>query len=58
MVLSAYADLWWLDELDAAVRAVTGPFNSVEDKRDAHAKYYAVMQARLDSDYRLPDEPL
>jgi len=57
MLLSAHADLWWLDELDVTVRAVTGPFNSVEEKRDALAKYNAVMQGRRDSGYRLPDEP-
>jgi hypothetical protein len=36
-------DLFSVDEMNAVVRAVTGPFNSVDEKRRARARYDATM---------------
>jgi hypothetical protein len=51
-------DLFSVDEMNSAVRAVTGPFSSVEEKWRARARYDAIMQVKRDSGYQLPSEPL
>lgn len=57
VISPATADLWSVEDVEAAMRAVVFA-NSVEEKRFARAKYDAVMEIRRRSGYTLPGEPL
>jgi hypothetical protein len=54
----ANVDCVSIEELEAATKAVSGPFASPEERRAAHQKYEAVMEAKRNSGYRLPSAPL
>jgi hypothetical protein len=54
----ANVDCWSVEELEAATKAVTGPFANAEERRAARARYEAVIEAKHNSGYRLPARPL
>jgi hypothetical protein len=54
----ANADCWSVGELEAATKAFSGPFANPEERRAARQRYDAVMEAKRNSGYQLPSEPL
>ena len=50
---SANADSWSVEEIDAATRAVTGPFANLDERRAAYLRYEAAMQAKRNSGWQL-----
>jgi hypothetical protein len=56
-VISGDSDLSWLDELEPATRAITGPFANRAKQLVALARYGAVTKAKR-ARYTLPAEPL
>lgn len=56
-VISGDSDQSWLDELEPAMRAITGPFANRAEQLVALARYNTVIKAKGAS-YTLPAEPL
>jgi hypothetical protein len=54
----ANADDWSVEELEAATKAVSGPFANPDERRAALQRYEAVMEAKRKSGYQLPSTGL
>jgi hypothetical protein len=58
VLTTANCNSWSVEELNAAQRAVAGPFASEEERRAAMLRYTALMNAKRDSGWKLPEQPI